>query len=157
MSEPIAANSEPPRGQGLRILYLDDEEPLVFLVTRMLRSLGYRPEGFSKAADALAAFQLNPGEFALVLTDLSMPGTTGLEFAKQVLAVSPAARVVIASGALDAADQTRARAIGVLALIEKPATVEELGQTVRRLLEGSQEPEAGFAGTPPRTSQPRPA
>lgn len=122
------------QGHGERILYLDDEAPLVFLVTRMLKSLGYHPQGFSDAADALAAFQQDPRQFALVLTDLSMPGTSGFEFASQVLACDRGARVVIVSGAVDPADAERARAVGAQALLQKPSTVEEFARVVSRIL-----------------------
>ena len=73
-----------------RILYVDDEEPLVFLVTRLLQRLGHEPLGFTHPDDALEAFKSNPGQFALVLTDLSMPGSkNGLDF-KSFVAVTHA-------------------------------------------------------------------
>ena len=124
----------PARGHGQRILYLDDEEPLVFLVTRMLRQLGYKPSGFTNAADALAAFRNNPKQFALVLTDLTMPGTSGMDFARQVLSVSADAPIVVVSGCLSPEDVVRAKSLGVRALIQKPSTVEELGESIQRLL-----------------------
>jgi CheY-like chemotaxis protein len=116
------------------ILYLDDEEPLVFLVTRLLKRLGYEPVGFTQAADALAAFKTDPARFTLVLTDLSMPGANGLDFAQEVLATSPTSRVAILTGNVDPADVTRAEALGVRAVVQKPLTLEELGPVVQRLL-----------------------
>jgi DNA-binding NtrC family response regulator len=123
-----------PAGHGERILYLDDEEPLVFLVTRMLKMLGYKPAGFTKASEALEAFRDDPQKFSLVLTDLSMPGTSGMDFARQILAISPGAPIVIVSGCIDPADVERAHLIGVRTVIQKPSTVEEMGQTVGHLL-----------------------
>ncbi len=49
-----------------RILYLDDEEPLVFLMRRMLEHLGHRVAAFGRSEDALAAFKAAPTEFDLV-------------------------------------------------------------------------------------------
>jgi CheY-like chemotaxis protein len=43
-----------------RILYVDDEEPLVFLVTRLLHRLGYQPLGFTHPDEALVAFKSDP-------------------------------------------------------------------------------------------------
>ena len=43
-----------------RILYLDDEEPLVFLMKRMLEHLGHRVSAFTSSEDALAAFTAAP-------------------------------------------------------------------------------------------------
>ena len=100
----------------------------------MLRQLGYKPSGFTNAADALAAFRNNPKQFALVLTDLTMPGTSGMDFARQVLSVSADAPIVVVSGCLSPEDVVRANSLGVRALIQKPSTVEELGESIQRLL-----------------------
>jgi two-component system, cell cycle sensor histidine kinase and response regulator CckA len=116
------------------ILYLDDEEPLVFLVRRMLEHLGHRVTAVSNSEAALKAFAATPAEFDLVLTDMSMPGMSGVEFAEKVLAVRPDVRVVIATGHLQDRDVARARAAGVHDVIQKPSTVEEMAQTVSRLL-----------------------
>ncbi len=70
-----------------RILYLDDEEPLVFIVKRMLERLGHQVAGFSNADAALAAFSAAPDTFHLVLTDMSMPGMNGIDFATAVIGV----------------------------------------------------------------------
>jgi DNA-binding NtrC family response regulator len=134
MSDDASRTGEPPHGRGERILYLDDEEPLVFLVTRMLKQLGYKPSGFTRPAEALAAFRGDPKKFSLVLTDLSMPGASGMDFARDVLATSPGAPVVIVSGCVDPADAQRATLLGVRAVIQKPSTIEELGHAVGKLL-----------------------
>ncbi len=77
-----------------RILYLDDEEPLVFIVKRMLKHLGHEPSCFSRADEALAAYSAAPDEFDLVLTDMAMPGMSGVDFATEVFeAASAGARV----------------------------------------------------------------
>jgi len=117
-----------------RILYLDDEEPLVFLMRRMLEHLGHRISAFTRAEDALAAFKETPDEFDLVLTDLSMPGMSGVEFAQSVLAVRPGTLVVIATGHLQNKDVEKARAAGVREVIQKPNTLDEMARTVNRLL-----------------------
>ncbi len=117
-----------------RILYLDDEEPLVFIVKRMLKHLGYEPDCFTRAEDALAAFKVAPDQYDLVLTDLAMPGMSGIDFAEAILKMRPQARVVIVSGYAEQKDADRATALGVKAVIRKPATLDELKQTVVELL-----------------------
>jgi len=116
------------------VLYLDDEESLVFLVTRLLKRLGYEACGFTSAVEALAAFKADPARYGLVLTDLSMPGGGGLEFARDVLAIAPASRVAILSGHVEEADVARATALGVRAVIQKPQSITELGPVVQQLL-----------------------
>ena len=117
-----------------RILYLDDEQPLVFLVTRMLTHLGHQVSGFTSGKEAVEAFRASPGEFDLVLTDMSMPHMNGLEFAQEILKIAPQARVVIATGCVDPNWAEHARASGVREVIEKPGTVADMSNVVTRLL-----------------------
>lgn len=117
-----------------RILYLDDEETLVFLATRQLQRLGFEVLGFTEARQALVAFKSNPAGFVLVLTDLSMPGASGLDFAQDILAQAPGTRVAILTGHLDPADGPRAKAAGVHAIEQKPLQPEEWSRVIRQLL-----------------------
>ena len=118
-----------------RVLYVDDEPTLVFLITRALDKLGIASQGFANAQEALTAFEREPHRFTLVLTDFTMPGgMSGLELAQAVLAIRPDAKVVIASGAIDPAEARRAAAIGVRRVIRKPAKVPEMARLVSELL-----------------------
>ena len=117
-----------------RILYLDDEEPLVFIVKRMLERLGHQVAGFTTADAALAAFNAEPDSFHLVLSDMSMPGMSGIDFATSVLKSRPQALVVIVSGYMDPKDMELAKAAGVRECIHKPNTLDEMRQMVTALL-----------------------
>jgi CheY-like chemotaxis protein len=119
---------------SVRILYLDDEEPLVFIMKRMLERLGHQVAGFTNAEAALAEFGAAPASFHLVLSDMSMPGMSGIDFATAVLKLRPETLVVIASGYMDPKDAERAKAAGVRACIRKPNTLDEMRQMVTALL-----------------------
>jgi len=122
-------------GSPTRVLYVDDEPTLVFLVTRELEKLGIAAQGFVSAQEALEAYGRDPRAFTLVLTDFTMPGgMSGLELAQAVLAVRPDAAVVIASGCIDPTTERRAAAVGVRTVIQKPAEVAEMAERVRGLL-----------------------
>jgi PAS domain S-box-containing protein len=137
---------EPLHGRGERILFLDDEEALGRLAQRLLERIGYRISTFTRWADALRVFQSDPQAFDLVLTDFSMPGASGIEFARKVLALRPGMPVILTTGYIDADDLAQAREAGISEVIMKPTTVEEMGRAFRRLL-GESQPELA-ADTP---------
>ncbi len=137
------------RGRDEHILYVDDEEPLVFLAARMLKRMGYRVTGFTRAEEALAAFQAEPDSFDVVITDLTMPGMSGSDLARELLKVRPRLPIVMATGYLRPEESERVRQIGVRQVITKPDTVGEFGETLRRILN-----EVGRAEIEPDT-QPR--
>ncbi len=97
-------------GNGERVLFLDDEEPIVLLASRMLNRLGYKVEAHTRASEALEEFRRRPAEFDLVLTDLSMPGASGMDFARSVLAIRPEVPVIMTTGYIDPDDLDLARA-----------------------------------------------
>jgi PAS domain S-box-containing protein len=127
--------SAPKRGRGERILYLDDEKSLVILAKRMLERMGYRVTGFNDSTEALAAFETAPGDFDLVLTDLSMPGMSGMEVSRRVLQIRPDIPVLLATGYVRNEDVEQARSIGIREVIWKPQTIGEMGDLLAQQLE----------------------
>jgi CheY-like chemotaxis protein len=120
---------------GPRLLYVDDDESLVFLVTRLLSRRGYKVSGFTDQAEALAALRAAPDEYDLVLTDYNMPGMSGLDVAREVRAIRASLPVAVASGFIDETLRAEAAGAGVRELIFKADSVEEFCAAVQRLAE----------------------
>jgi len=121
-------------GRGKRILYLDDDESLVLLTTRLLERRGYRVSGHTDARAALAELTASAGLFDLVISDYNMPVMSGLEVAQAIRLIRADLPVVLTSGYITEDLHVSAPAAGVRELIYKPSTVEELGDVVTRLL-----------------------
>jgi CheY-like chemotaxis protein len=102
----LPAAAPAPAGHGQRILYVDDEGPLVLLITRTLKRLGYEVSGFTNPLDALRALRQSPSDFQAVVTDLSMPQMSGTEFAQEVLHLCPKMPVVLTTGYIRPQDKT---------------------------------------------------
>ena len=120
-------------GNAFRILYIDDDESLVFLVTRLLERRGYDITGFTDQRAALAALQANPDDFGLIVSDYNMPGMSGLDIAQEVRSIRPDLPVAIASGFIDERLVAEAQGAGVCELIFKANVVEELCEAFIRL------------------------
>jgi two-component system cell cycle sensor histidine kinase/response regulator CckA len=81
-----------------RILLVDDEAPLLDLLKRYLERLGYEVDACLTPADALQSFAADPSRYALVLTDLTLPGMSGDQMIAQMRAIAPKLRVIVSSG-----------------------------------------------------------
>jgi PAS domain S-box-containing protein len=123
-----------PTSRGAHVLYVDDEEALVFLIGRVLERMGYRVTGCVDPEQALRELRARPQEFAVVITDLSMHGMTGFELTSAVKAIRADLPVLLTSGYLRSEDRELAAQLGIRELILKPNTVEELGQAIDRTL-----------------------
>jgi PAS domain S-box-containing protein len=121
-------------GRGQRILYLDDEASLVNLTARLLARSGYEVEGFTRPAEAIAAFTANPRRFDVVVSDMNMPTATGLSVAAEILRLRPEVPVALISGFVTDELTARADALGVRAVIYKPNLTRDLAPLIGRLL-----------------------
>jgi PAS domain S-box-containing protein len=119
-----------PEGQGRRILYVDDEEALVFLATRKLKSMGYQVSGFTDPESALREFRKRPGDFDLVVTDVSMPRMSGLDLARELIALRANIPIIVTSGYARPEDEAKAEEIGVREFLLKPVKIEALVRTL---------------------------
>ena len=118
------------RATGQRVLYVDDEEALVFLAKRVLSRLGHSISGFTDPKEALQAFLAHPQNYDILVTDLSMPQMSGFELSRQVLELRPDMPVLMTSGYVRAEDEATARGLGIRRLILKPTTIDELAQVL---------------------------
>ena len=100
----------------------------------ILTDLGYRVESKTSSREALAVLRLDPSRFDLVITDQTMPEMTGVELAKEILALRPDMPIIMCTGFSYMVDEDKAKTAGVKALAMKPLTKEEIARTVRDVL-----------------------
>jgi PAS domain S-box-containing protein len=129
-----------------RVMVVDDEEPLVFLLSRVLRRMGYAVDGYTSPRQALDAFIAEPRAYNAVVTDLSMPGMTGIDLARALRAARQDVLIVMTTGYVRPDDQAAVAQAGIQELILKPNTVDELGQVLDRMFS---DPTRRFRSSPP--------
>jgi CheY-like chemotaxis protein len=118
------------RGNGEKILYVDDEEPLVLLMTRLLERFGYEVSGCVEPQEALRIFRSSPLKFDAVISDLAMPNMSGTELAREILQIRPDTPIIITSGYVLAQENDAVRAPGLPDIQLKPDSVEALAKTL---------------------------
>ena len=109
---------------------MDDEPLLVRLNKRQLESKGYTVSVSTNSQDALALFQQNPDDFDLLLTDLTMPGMSGIELIKAIRAQSDTLSVIVLTGLVDEGTEEELLELGVSAIVCKPVMEDELTSAV---------------------------
>ena len=122
------------QGMGKRVMYVDDDEALVFLVKRALTRKGFDVTTFTDPRAAVATLRDQPTAFDLVVTDYNMPGYSGLELLREARLIRPELPIALASGYVTAEIEQNALAEGARALIHKPNDVDEMCETLQRLL-----------------------
>jgi len=133
---PAPAAPPAPQPQGRHVMYVDDDQALVFLVQRLLRRRGYQVSGFNDPHAAADALRAAPHDYHLLVTDYNMPGYSGVDLLQEVRGIRPDLPVALASGHVTAEIEQAALAAGARALIHKPNDVQELCDTVDRLVNG---------------------
>ena len=117
---------------GRRILFVDDEASIARLAQVMLKSLGHTATTCGRPAEGLEALRADPGAFDLVITDLTMPGMTGVEFARGIRQIRADLPIILSSGYADEVPEETLRALGIVEVLPKPFQMQALGAAVTR-------------------------
>jgi CheY-like chemotaxis protein len=126
---PPSATPVAPAAGGLRMLVVEDNLDAQYLVCEMLRAIGHDVDAVSDGETALQ--RLAEGTFDLLFSDVSLPGMSGVELARQAVARWPSLQVIFASGYSGTLTQQldfHAEAI------QKPYDIEQLQAILERVV-----------------------
>jgi DNA-binding NarL/FixJ family response regulator len=121
----------------LRALIVDDDSDMRFLVRMTIEVANHGLSVAGEAAsgaDAISAVQQDRPE--VIVLDQRMPGMTGLETARRILADHPEQSIILFSAYLDPQTIAEAEAIGVRACMDK-TDVDRLPETLWQLAAGA--------------------
>ncbi len=136
---PAPGSEEPLAAEQLRgsetILVVDDEPALREMACLALEEMGYHALTAGSGEEALDLYRQKGAEIGLVVLDLGMPGMGGHQALREIMALDPHARIIIASG-YSANGQVKASLeSGAAAYVAKPFRLADLLRTVRRVLD----------------------
>jgi len=127
-ARPILAHADDPLPRAAlhgRVAVIDDERSVASFMQDLLKRWGLTVAPFAHARDALNALTAEDA-FDLVITDQTMPGMTGLEFARAARTLRPRLRVVLYTGYSEGITSSDLERAGVVALVRKPIEPSEL-------------------------------
>ncbi|HXF83341.1 MAG TPA: response regulator [bacterium] len=127
----VSAPSSAP-AEAKRVLVVDDETSIRDLCARVLQRAGFVVTTASGGAEAIQRLQAEP--FDAVISDIRMPGLSGLEVLEVAKRAQPAIRVVLITGFGTPQTLERARHSGADRILTKPFNPMELLMAMREIL-----------------------
>lgn len=119
---------EPILYKDLKILYVEDEESTRDIITRFLsRRFSYITTAID-GIDGLVKFK--EGDFDIVITDIKMPGMSGLEMSQEIKRIDKDMPIIITSAHSDLPFLINAIEIGIDNYVLKPIKIEKLNQAI---------------------------
>ena len=115
------------------ISIVEDDEPFRESMKKLMRVLGYTVEAFPSAADFLASPLISAT--ACLVTDVQMPGMTGLELHRHLVDVGHRIPTILVTAYPDEITRDRALKAGVVCYVSKPVDDEHLERCLRSALE----------------------
>ncbi len=119
---------------GIRVLLVEDEDTVRNVVARLLHKLGYSVSSAADAEEAIALFD-EDADFDLVVTDIVMPGLSGIEMSEVLKARFPELRFLFISG-YTSRELGTAPTAPPEPFLPKPFTMHELADEVEKALKG---------------------
>lgn len=117
----------------LQILIVDDEEIMHALLTSFIVDLGHHSHSVYNGEDALEIMQEQ--SFDLVLTDVRMPGISGLELLEKIHQHAPSLPVIVITGHGDPQMSEKAKALGAYDFLIKPLNLAHFMTMIQQITE----------------------
>jgi len=119
-----------------KILIVDDEGPIGRILERELSVEGYRCHSVQSGEDAL--LELKSDDYSLVISDINMPGMSGVELLKHLIGSEQEIAVIMLTGLPDLSTAVQCLKMGAYDYLTKPIDSAELSISVSRALERRQ-------------------
>jgi FixJ family two-component response regulator len=118
----------------LEIAVIDDDESFRVALVESLSSLGYGADGYASAEDYVRA--IGDTSFNCIVTDIHMPGMSGLDLMKYLAARGSTAPVVLITARSDSNLEAKAIVAGAACLLRKPFEIDDLINCIEGALKG---------------------
>jgi CheY-like chemotaxis protein/glycine cleavage system H lipoate-binding protein len=132
--------------EPVRILVVDDEPPVCKSVSNALAIEKYAVDTALSAEEALG--KTERAQYDIIITDLMMPGLSGMDLLQIVAAKMPETKVIMITGYPSVKSAVEAMRLGAFDYIPKPFTPNELRSLVSRALESKRYQDVGETTAP---------
>jgi len=136
-TRPSQQDGAAPSGSGT-ILLVEDETALRSVTAEYLRGKGYQVLGVANGAAAVEICKSHGGPIDLLITDMVMPGSTGLAVAKEVTTMRPSVCTIFMSGYTDRTPHPHTLGPNA-SFLQKPFHLNELARIIHAMLNSTQQ------------------
>jgi FixJ family two-component response regulator len=120
----------------LEIAVIDDDESFRVALVESLSSLGYRSDGYACGEDYIRV--VGDRSFNCIITDIHMPGISGLDLMKRLFAGGWTTPVVLITARSDTNLEAKAAAAGAACLLRKPFEINDLIKCIEGTVKGQE-------------------
>jgi PAS domain S-box-containing protein len=117
------------------ILVVEDEEPLLNVLSGLLKSKGYRVFIAHDGFEAVETYEQHHNDIAVVVSDLGLPRMTGQDAFLRMKSVNPKVKVIFGTGYLDPDLKSELLNLGAKGFLAKPYSQDELLMRIRELID----------------------
>jgi PAS domain S-box-containing protein len=133
-----------PKGNGEKVLLVDDEDFFLDVMTHLLKKLDYRPEAVTSSREALERFLKTPKGFDVIVTDQTMPEMTGVQLVSEVRKVNKEIPVILCTGFSENICEETAHRHGITRFLMKPVTGDAISRALFEALGRNSEGKGPF-------------
>jgi two-component system nitrogen regulation response regulator GlnG len=131
---------------NLRVWLVDDDASIRWVLERALRNGGMAPRAFDAAEPALVALRSDSPD--VLVTDIRMPGQSGLELLKRIRETRPTLPVIVMTAFADLGNAVSAYESGAFEYLPKPFDIDQAVDLVRRAARSINAPSGSTDSTP---------
>lgn len=117
----------------MQIMIIDDDEDILNLFSDFLRKEGYDVVTYLEPLKALKEIENNSARYSLIITDIRMPGISGIDLIKKVSSINPGIKLILMSAFEINGDELKELAYDEH--LQKPIHMRALAHTIREILE----------------------
>ncbi|NOX20756.1 MAG: response regulator [Nitrospirae bacterium] len=121
-------------GKGERVLVVEDDESVRTLTINLLTELNYQAEAVENGQEALSILQNRKDEFDLIITDLVMPGLSGIELCNRIKEITPDTPVMAISGYHLIEEDKETLLEHFDACLQKPFSIKDIADILSELI-----------------------
>ena len=129
-----------------KLFVIDDEPDIVYVLKRGLQKNGFLVDAFTNPEEALRSFESNPHDLCLVVSDVRMPGLSGIQLARKVKQINQDIKVVLMTS-FEIKDNEFSKVFPstqVDGFVQKPISIADLTNKILDLIgEGRRSPGDG--------------